>query len=76
VVSEKKNLKKIDRLISKKSSLKLLGQFNRNLVVSIYGISSIQIAHFVPIHSQIWPPQAILLSDWSKLGRTVSEKIF
>jgi hypothetical protein len=31
------------------SSLKPLGQMNRNLVGSIYGMSSIQIAHFVPI---------------------------
>jgi hypothetical protein len=22
-------------------------------------------AHFVPIRSQTWPPQAILISDWS-----------
>jgi hypothetical protein len=26
--------------------------------------SSIKIAHFVPIHWQAWPPQAILVSDW------------
>jgi hypothetical protein len=32
-----------------KSSLKPLGQMNRNLVGSIYGRSSIKIAHFVPI---------------------------
>jgi hypothetical protein len=37
---------------------------NRNLVGSIYGRSSIKIAHFVPIHWQTWPPQAILVSDW------------
>jgi hypothetical protein len=36
---------------------------NGNLVGSIYGRSSIEIAHFVPIHSQTWPPQAILVSD-------------
>ena len=34
----------------KSSSLKLLSQMNRNLVGSIYGRSSIKIAHFVPIH--------------------------
>ena len=45
--------------------LKPLGQMIRNLVGSIYGRSSIKIAHFVPIHEQIWPPQAILVSDWS-----------
>jgi hypothetical protein len=37
---------------------------NRNLVGSIYGRSSIKIAHFVPIHHQTWLPQAILVSDW------------
>ena len=31
-------------------SLKLLGQMNRNLVGSIYGRSSIKIAHLVPIY--------------------------
>ena len=36
----------------------------RNLVGCIYGRSSIQIAHFVPICQQTWPPQAILVSDW------------
>jgi hypothetical protein len=39
-----------DWLISKKSSLKPLGQMNWNLVGSILGRSSIKIAHFVPIH--------------------------
>jgi hypothetical protein len=34
------------------------------LVGSIYGRSSIKIAHFVPIRQQTWPPQAILVSDW------------
>jgi hypothetical protein len=39
-----------DWLISKKSSpLKPRGQMNRNLVGSIYGKTSIKIAHFVPI---------------------------
>ena len=33
----------------KKSSLKPLGQMNRNLVGSIYGRSSVKIANFVPI---------------------------
>jgi hypothetical protein len=31
------------------SPLKPLGQMNRNLVGSIYGMSSMKIAHFVPI---------------------------
>jgi hypothetical protein len=48
----------------KSSPLKPLGQMNRNLVGSIYGMSSIKIAHFVPIGLQTWSPQAILVSDW------------
>ena len=46
------------------SRLKPFGQMNRNLVGSIYGRSYLKIAHFVPIHQQTWPPQAILVSDW------------
>jgi hypothetical protein len=37
---------------------------NRNLVGSIYGRSSIKIAHFVTIRYQTWPPQTILVYDW------------
>ena len=49
-----------------KSSLrKPLGQMNRTLVGSIYGRSSIKSAHFVLIHCQTWPPQAILVSEGS-----------
>jgi hypothetical protein len=48
----------------KSAPLKPLGQMNRNLVGSIYGRSSIEIAHFVPIGQQTWPPQAMLVSDW------------
>ena len=48
----------------KSSPLKPCGQMNQNLVGSIYGRSSIKIAHFDPIGWQIWPPQAILVSDW------------
>ena len=48
----------------KSSSLKPLGQMNRNLVGSIYGKTSIKNAHYVPIHYQTWPPQTILVSDW------------
>jgi hypothetical protein len=44
---------------------------NRNLVGSIYGRSSIKIAHFVPIRLQTRPPQAILVSGW-----LISKKIF
>ena len=46
------------------SPLKPLGQMNLNLVGSIYGRSSIRGVHFVPIHRQTWPPQAILVYDW------------
>jgi hypothetical protein len=42
-----------------------LGQVIWNLVRSIYGRSSIEIAHFVLIHYQTWLPQAILVLDWS-----------
>jgi hypothetical protein len=35
-----------------------------NLAVSIYVRSSIKFLHFVPFHQQIWPPRAILVSDW------------
>ena len=38
------------------SSLKLLGQMSWNLVGSIYGMSSMKIAHFVQIRYQPWPP--------------------
>jgi hypothetical protein len=45
-------------------SSETLSQMNRNLGGSIYGRSSLKITHFVPIHLQTWPPQAILVSDW------------
>ena len=35
-----------------------------NLAVNIYVRSSIKFLHFVPFHQQIWPPRAILVSDW------------
>jgi hypothetical protein len=50
--------------LKKSSPLKPLGQVNRNLVGSIYGRSSRKIAHLVPIRSQTWLPQAILVFDW------------
>jgi hypothetical protein len=62
VVLEETILKKSTN--QKKSSLKTLGQMNRNLVGSILGMSSINIANLVPICQQTWPPQAILVSDW------------
>jgi hypothetical protein len=54
-----------------KSHLKPLGQMNRILEGSIYGMFSMNIAHFVPIGLQTWPPHAILVSDWS-----ISKNIF
>ena len=44
---------------------------NRNLVGSIYGMSSMTIAHFVPIGQQAWPPHAIIVSDCS-ISKTYS----
>ena len=35
-----------------------------NLAESIYIRSSIKFLHFVPFRQQIWPPRAILVSDW------------
>jgi hypothetical protein len=46
------------------SIFKPLGQMNGNLVGSIYGRSSIKIAHFIPMRLQTWTPQTILDSDW------------
>jgi hypothetical protein len=57
--------------LKKSSPLKPLDQMNRNLVGSIYGKCSINIAHFVSIRLQTWPPQAIIVSDW-----LISKKIF
>jgi hypothetical protein len=47
----------------------------RNLVGSIYGKSSVAIAHFVPIHYYTWPPQAILVSDWLMLKKSSPLKL-
>ena len=46
----------------KKSSLKLLDQMNRNLVVSILDRSSVKIAHFDTILYQTYPPEAYFIS--------------
>jgi hypothetical protein len=50
--------------LKQSSPLIPLGQMSWNLVGSIYGMSPIKIAHFVPIRYQPWPPQTILVSDW------------
>ena len=55
---------KISELNYRYMPLKPLNQMNWNLVGSIYGRSSVKIAHFVAIRYQTWPPQAILVSDW------------
>jgi hypothetical protein len=47
---------------NQKEELSMMAMFD--LVGCIYGRSSIKIVHFVPIHLQTWPPQAILVSDW------------
>jgi hypothetical protein len=47
------------------TKFKPLGQIIWNLLRSIYGRSSIDIAHFVLIREQTWLPQAILFLDWS-----------
>jgi hypothetical protein len=48
------NLMSFFHKINVTSSLKLLVQMNQNLVGSIYGRSSIKIAHFVPIRYSAW----------------------
>ena len=51
-------------IFQKSSSLKPLGQTEPNYTGSIYGRSFTKFPHFVPIGHQIWPAQAILVSDW------------
>jgi hypothetical protein len=46
-----------------------------NLVGSIYGRSSIEMSHFVLIHLQTWPPQAILVWDQSISKKSSSLKL-
>ena len=45
-----------------------------NLAVSIYVRSSIKFLHFVPFHQQIWPPRAILVSDWLLFNKIFSSE--
>jgi hypothetical protein len=47
---------------------------NRNLVGSIIGVSSLNIAHFVSIHKKTWPSQAILVSGWLISKKIVSSE--
>ena len=53
-----------DWLILQKSSLKPHGQMEPNMTGSIYGRSFTKFPLFVLIRQQIWPPLAILVSDW------------
>jgi hypothetical protein len=45
-----------------------------NLAESIYIRSSIKFLHFVPFRKQIWPPRAILVSDWLMLKKIFSSE--
>jgi hypothetical protein len=45
-----------------------------NLAESIYIRSSIKFLHFVPFCQQIWPPRAILVSDWLMLKKIFSSE--
>ena len=46
-----------------------------NLAQSIYIRSSIKFLHFVPFREQIWPPRAILVSDWLMLKKSSPLKL-
>ena len=46
-----------------------------NLAESIYIRSSIKFLHFVPFRQQIWPPKAILVSDWLMLKKSSPLKL-
>ena len=65
-----------DWLMLKKSSpLKLLGQIKPSLTGSIYVRSSIKLLHLIPFGQQIWPPRAILVSDWLLLKKSSPLKL-
>ena len=46
-----------------------------NLAEIIYIRSSIKFLHFVPFRQQIWPPRAILVSDWLMLKKSSPLKL-
>ena len=46
-----------------------------NLAESIYIRSSIKFLHFVLFSQQIWPPRAILVSDWLMLKKSSPLKL-
>ena len=62
-------------MLNKSSPLKLLGQIKLNLAGSIYVRSSIKHLHLVPFGQQIWPPRAILFSDWLMLKKSSPLKL-
>ena len=46
-----------------------------SLAESIYIRFSIKFLHFVPFRQQIWPPRAILVSDWLMLKKSSPLKL-
>ena len=54
---------------------KQLGQMEPNLAESIYIRSTIKFLRFVPFRQQIWPPRAILVSDWLILKKSSPLKL-
>jgi hypothetical protein len=46
-----------------------------NMAESIYIRSSIKFLHFVPFRQQIWPPRAILVSNWLMLKKSSPLKL-
>jgi hypothetical protein len=65
----------IHREIIKRTGGKQFCLDSYNHIGSIYGRSSIKIAHFVSIRKQTWPPQAILVSDWLISKKSSSLKL-
>jgi hypothetical protein len=61
-------------LLNKSSPLKIIGQMEPNLAGSIYVRSSIKFLRFVPFGQQIWPPRAILVSDWLLVKKIFSSE--
>jgi hypothetical protein len=62
-------------MLNKSSPLKLLRQIKPNFAGSIYVRSSIKPLHMVPFGQQIWPPRAILFSDWLMLKKSSPLKL-
>jgi hypothetical protein len=62
-------------MLNKSSPLKLIGQIKLNLAGSIYARSYIKNLHLVPFDLQIWPPRAILVSDWLMLNKSSPLKL-